>query len=356
MIQDKRIILLAVGDIILGDHPHFLGIGVKSIIERKKIFIFEKIVNILSQGDIVFGNLETVLSDCGKKNSYESLILRGNSYFVNQLKDSNFKLLNIANNHIQQHGDSPFCNTIDILKENKIKIIGIDNLQPQIIESKGIKFGFFGYSLRPEENNSKVLYSQGNKKKIISDVNRIKKKVDYIIISLHWGDEYISLPSISQISFVHDIIDAGADIILGHHPHVLQPVEKYKGGIIAYSLGNFVSDMCSEVTKKSMILKIIFNQNKKNKIELIPIYINKNYQPEISTNKEAKKYPYDLLETEELLNLVKSINYKDTLKKCIRNDRYKYFKFLIRNFYKFSIPVLYKIIYNAINRRYHNER
>lgn len=75
-------------------------------------------------------------------------------------------MLNIANNYIQQHGDFPFYNTIDILKQSKIKIIGVDYLQPQIIESKGIKLGFFGYSLRPEENNSKVLYSQGNKKKI----------------------------------------------------------------------------------------------------------------------------------------------------------------------------------------------
>ena len=65
--------------------------------------------------------------------------------------------------------------------------------------------GFFGYSLRHEKYNSKVLYSQGNKKKIISEINKVKKKVDYIIISLHWGDEYINLPSISQINLAHDI-------------------------------------------------------------------------------------------------------------------------------------------------------
>ena len=145
-------------------------------------------------------------------------------------------------------------------------------------------------------------------------------------------------------------------IILGHHLHILQPVEKYKEGIISYSLGNFVSDMCSEITKKSMILKIIFKQNQIKKVELIPVYINKNYQPEMLTNKEAKKYPHYLLKTEELLDLAKSINYKAILKGCIRKDRCEYLKFLIRNFYKFSIPVLYKIIYNAIKRRYHNER
>ena len=70
--------------------------------------------------------MEVVLSDYGKKNSYESFLLRGNPYFADQLKNSNFKLLNIANNHIQQHGNFPFYNTIDILKQNKIKIIGVE--------------------------------------------------------------------------------------------------------------------------------------------------------------------------------------------------------------------------------------
>jgi poly-gamma-glutamate synthesis protein (capsule biosynthesis protein) len=345
----------AVGDIIAGDHPHFLGIGVGSAV-KNGLYVFEHVEKVFAKADIVFGNLETILSDYGKTNSYESLILRGKPDFIEQLKRAHFSVLNVANNHIQQHGKQCLFDTVSVLQQNGIRVVGIDNLQPQIISSKGIKLGFFGYSLRHEEYNSKVLYSQGNKKKIISEINKVKKKVDYIIISLHWGDEYINLPSISQISFAHDIIDAGADIILGHHPHVSQPVEKYKGGIIAYSLGNFVSDMCSEITKKSMILKIIFKQNQINKVELIPIYINKNYQPEISTNKEIKKYSYNLLQTEELLNLVKSTNYKETLKNSIWNDRHKYFKFLIRNFYKFSISVLYKIIYNAIKRRYHNER
>ena len=344
------IIIDAVGDIIAGDHPHFLGIGVGSAV-KNGLYVFEHVEKVFAKADIVFGNLEIILSDYGKTNSYESLILRGKPDFIEQLKRAHFSVLNVSNNHIQQHGKQGLFDTVSVLQQNGIRVVGIDSLQPQIISSKGIKSGFFGYSLRPEEYASKVLYSQGNKKKIISDINRIKKKVDYIIISLHWGDEYINLPSISQMNFAHDIIDAGADIILGHHPHVLHPVEKYKEGIIVYSLGNFVSDMCSETTKKSMILKIIFNQNQTNKVELIPVHINKNYQPEISINKEAKKYPYNLLQTEELLNLVKSINYEEILKNCISNDRYEYFKFLIRNFYKFSISVLHNIIYSALIRR-----
>lgn len=345
----------AVGDIMAGDHPHFLGIGIGSAI-KEGLYVFKHVEDIFSKADIVFGNLETVLSDYGKTNSYESLILRGTSNFINQLKKSHFNVLNVANNHIQQHGEKCLFDTVSTLQQSGIKVIGIDSLQPQIIFSKDIKLGFLGYSLRPERYNSNIFYSHGNKAKIISDIEEVKRKVDYIIISLHWGDEYIHLPSISQIRFAHDIIDAGADIILSHHPHVLQPVEKYKEGIIAYSLGNFVSDMCSEVTKKSVILRIILNKYQPTKAELIPIYINENYQPEKLANNEVKRYSYDILQTKKLLNLVKSIDYQKTLYDSIRKDRCEYFKFLIVNFYKFSIPVLCKIIYNAIKRIFHNER
>jgi poly-gamma-glutamate synthesis protein (capsule biosynthesis protein) len=335
---------------MLGDHPHYLGIGVRSTIEKKQLYIFEKVEKVLSEADIVFGNLETVISDYGKINSYESLILRGKPEFVEQLRRGHFNVINVANNHIQQHGKQCLFDTVSVLQQNGIRLIGIDNLQPQIIySSKGIKFGFLGYSLRPEQYDNEVIYSQGNKEKIISDISKIRKTVDYLIVSLHWGDEYISFPSVQQINLAHEIIDAGVDIIIGHHPHVLQPVEKYKNRIIAYSLGNFVSDMCSDVAKKSAILKIIFDKKSIKDVDLIPIYINKNYQPEILA--DEKEIIPQIVETGKLLNSLNSQDYERILKQSLKRDRIEYFKFLTRNFYRFPVSTSFKIIYLAIRRR-----
>jgi len=97
----------AVGDIIAGDHPHFLGIGAGSAV-KKGLYVFEHVEKVFAKADIVFGNLETILSDYGKTNSYESLIFRGNPNFIAQLKRAHFTVLNVANNHIQQHGKNVF--------------------------------------------------------------------------------------------------------------------------------------------------------------------------------------------------------------------------------------------------------
>jgi len=342
------VILYAVGDIILGDHPHFYGIGVRSAIEKNKLYIFEKVEHIFSEGDIVFGNLETVLSDYGKTKSYKSLILRGKPEFVEQLKKGHFNLINIANNHIQQHGKQCLFDTIDILQKREIRIIGLDNLQPQVISSpKGIKLGFLGYSLRPEQYEKDAIYSLADKNKIISDINRIKEKVNYIVISLHWGDEYITFPSAEQIDLAHKIIDAGADVIIGHHPHVLQPIESYNNKIIAYSLGNFVSDMYLDATKNSAILKIIFDKEGIRDCCLIPIYINNNFQPEPMA--DNKQYDFQVYETRELIKLLNKIDYKRMLNRCLRCNRLNYLKFLAKN--KLPLSILFKIIFLALKRR-----
>ena len=131
------IIMYAVGDIIAGDHPHFLGIGVGSAVKHG-LYVFEHVEKVFAKADIVFGNLETILSDYGKTNSCESLILRGKPDFIEQLKRAHFSVLNVANNHIQQHGEQCFLDTVSILQQNRIKVIGIGSLQPQTIKEKKV--------------------------------------------------------------------------------------------------------------------------------------------------------------------------------------------------------------------------
>lgn len=343
------IVMGCVGDIIAGDHPLYWGIGVKNLIEKKHTFVFEYVEKIFSETDVVFGNLETVLSDRGENYSYKNSILRGSSNFVDQLKSAHLNVLNIANNHIQEHGKQALLGTIDLLKRNEINVIGIDDLQPQVITIKDFKLGFLGYSLRPEQYANKAIYSKGDEKEILSDICKAKERADCLIISLHWGEEYASFPSSWQIEFAHNLIKNGATIILGHHPHVLQGIEKYEGGIIAYSLGNFVSDMCQREAKKTIILKLILDNDYVN-YEVIPCKINDNYQPVPLMGREKQEF----LITFERLSRFSNISqkeYEKLVKNSLKRFRTEYYRFLIKNWHRYPIRNLVGILSDFIRRR-----
>jgi len=338
--------LTAVGDIMLGDfHP---GIGVRSILQKNNLFLFKYVKNIL-ESDLTFGNIETVLSNLNQKNTYKNLMLRGLPTFTKQLKKVGFNIVNVANNHLQEYGEEVALDSINNLKKEGFKIIGIDKLQPQIITVKNIKFAFLGYSLHPEQSIcNKVIYSQGSAEKIKTDVMKAKKQVDYLIISLHWGDEYIETPSEKQILFARQIIDNGADVILGHHPHVLQNVERYNNGIIAYSLGNFISDMHPTKTKKSIILKITFSKNEIKNINIVPIQFNRNYQPKPLKQKRAKKIIEKINKKPIILS---EYLYKKQIKKVRKKLKIEWLLFLIKNCYKLPSKYLLGYTFSFINRK-----
>lgn len=135
-----------------------------------------------------------------------------------------------------------------------------------------VSFGFLSFDL--------VTYP---KTLIVEKVKENISKVDVLIVSLHWGAEYQKEPNAQQKKLAHEIIDAGAKIIIGHHPHVTQPVESYRSGLIFYSLGNFVFDQpWSEATKQGQITKIIFEGKDVKSYELTPIYIRDFCQPQLS--------------------------------------------------------------------------
>jgi len=276
-------------------------------------------------------------------------MLRGLPIFTKQLKKAGFNIVNVANNHLQEYGKEAALDSINNLKEEDFKIIGIDSFQPQIILIKDIRFGFLGYSLHPEQSIcEEVIYSQGNLKKIISDVKKIRGKVNYLIISLHWGDEYVENPSKEQILLAHKLIDAGVDIILGHHPHVLQNIEKYKNGIIVYSLGNFISDMHPKRTKKSCIFKVKFTKNFIKEFDIVPVYIGKKYQPRLVKNKNTKKSIQEIYKTPVILT---EEQYKESIKTYRKQLRIEWFIFLIKNCCKLPKKYLLEYIFLFIKTK-----
>ena len=239
-LNQKNVIIFAVGDIMLGDSSIKIGHGVRSNIEKFGIKnLFSEISSIFQNGDIIFGNLEAVLSDNGRTDNIKSRSYRGFPQIITALKFAGFNILNIANNHIKEHGNEAYYETRDLLIKNNI--IPLESI-PMIFEINGLKIGFLGYTFITEIHSSEQLYCDSNKEIILKDIRKNKKKFDYLILSLHWGAEHINYPSPEQIKIAREFIDSGANIILSHHSHMVQGIERYKNGLINYSLGNFVFD------------------------------------------------------------------------------------------------------------------
>lgn len=262
--------LMAVGDITLqtknNQHP------------------FKCVMDTFGKKDVLFGNLETVLSITGNEKK-KSVVLKSSPDSVTYLDDAKFDILNVANNHILDLGLEGFKNTLDLLDEHKLEYIGAgfekSNLNSSIIERNGIKLGFLGYTIGRFKVPEEISISKINEKKIISDIELIKGKCDFVVVSLHWGTENVFYPSPKQIKLAHKLIDHGVTLILGHHPHVLQGIEKYKNGLIAYSLGNFQFDckLSQSSTNDSIIFCVDFDKNGINNFQIIPIVINENFVP-----------------------------------------------------------------------------
>jgi len=280
-----KVKLLFVGDIFPGNLDLTTGFGVASrFFEHQGKPWISQIIQITKHCDFVFGNLESPLIYDEKKAA--SVSFAGSYKFANILKICEFNILSIANNHILEQDEKGFFETINILNKANIKPVGFqkcNNSDVVIIKKNNVKLGFVAYNSVHDIKNPN-LYSDFSIDKAISSLKKMKNsEVDCKIVSLHWGwhEEYINIPSTENIKIARTLIDNGADIIVGHHPHVVQPIEKYKGKLIFYSLGNFLFDMIwSKNVRIGLTVTVLYDkQTKKLDYELIPIYLSNNYTP-----------------------------------------------------------------------------
>jgi poly-gamma-glutamate synthesis protein (capsule biosynthesis protein) len=261
-------------------------------------FIFAKVKTLLQQGDFVFCNLEGVISDSGlDAQSFKSLAFRGHPKMAENLREAGFNLINIANNHMMQHGPPAFHDTLAILKKQGLDLLGIKGTDgysslPLIKEHHNMKVGYLGYSLVPEAYEpSDISYARSSGEEIKNDIRRLRPLVDFVVVSCHYGIELIDQPSPSSIEFARGLIDEGVDVFLGHHPHFFQPVERYRNGLIVYSLGDFVCDyFWDRRYLLSGIVEIRLNRSTPPTAVVHPIRINKSCQPEFTTSKKVLSY------------------------------------------------------------------
>ncbi len=334
--------LVSTGDIMLGENSLYWGIGSRSIFEKKNIDFFKHSSHVFHDADIFLGNLECTLS------AKQYGLLEDNSFIapsqvVPQLKQAGITIMNVANNHILDRGPELFDETIEILKGNDIFYIGCHHQEPIIIQSNGQSLCFIGMSIRPEWNFDSCAKYERDAEYVISTVKKIKNSTDYIILSIHWGEEYLDYPDPLQVELAHRFCDAGVDIIFGHHTHVFQGVERYGKSIVFYGLGNFISDMMQSRAKKGYIADLSLHDNKEIEYKLHYYEINGNYQPEIIDNKTVVME----IDVKNLNNQ----NYQKDIIDSLASFRREYKIFLLTNFYRFPVIKLLIIIFQAVLRK-----
>ena len=267
--------------------------------------MFSGVSDLWKDSDYVAGNLECVLLDNAsdyEKNDKE-IHINAETKTANVLKENGFTLVSLANNHLADFKAKGVVNTLDTLDKVGLKHVGAgrnltEAAEYDIQEINGVKIATIAVSdIIPKDfaaRDSKAGILTTKTLKYYQAVKDASEKADLVIANIHWGVEYGMTETEAQQQLARNLINWGVDVVIGSHPHVLQPVEKYGDGIIFYSMGNFVFDQGWSRTKDSMVLNYYVDEDGNCSFEITPIRIKDGY-PEMTNNAFFKKRTYRTL-------------------------------------------------------------
>lgn len=357
--NERGVSLAAVGDIMLGDSPYCLGHGVASVIAREgAAYPFAHVAHILRAADITFGNLETVLSRYDpEKDPFSRVQYRGQPEAVEGLADSGFDVLAVASNHTMQHGVSAFEENIGILEHKGILCVGaaVPGYRVGVtrtMEKAGVRFGFGAFNLRP------IQYFVGPpawptpcEELLLSATEHLRSIADVVVLSLHWGDEFISVPSRKQVTLARRLVRQGADVVLGHHPHIVQGIERYEGALIAYSLGNFIFDMWQQRLRQSVVLRLDIRDRRDILHSCVPMEINRRHQPAPLYGSAAEEWLEELQRRSISIDSLDAEQYERELRRRFREFRREVVAYYMRNSFRYPPKRLLANVVGALSRR-----
>ncbi|MEL7667153.1 MAG: CapA family protein [Actinomycetota bacterium] len=253
----------------------------------------------LAAADIAVGNLESTLSDLGERNAEKDYTFKGDPRGVEGLALAGFDFLSLANNHALDAGSEAMLDTIARLDANNIGHAGAGADKtaawtPAVHEVNGVSVAFFGFShILPAgfvatDSSPGIARGRGNMDSVEAAIRSAKEQYDYVIVSFHWGVEKGDNANGDQVADAHRAVDAGADMVLSHHPHVIQAIEYYNGRLIAYSLGDFVFDHYSRKTGEAFILEADLGPAGVANARVVPVYLDDTYGvPDYVSGREA---------------------------------------------------------------------
>ena len=290
--EPAEILLSFTGDCILGTDEFFAwdtGLPAYYNLYGPEYFL-KNVRSIFEEDDLTIVNMEGTLTEETTRVD-KQFAFKGDPEYVKILTSSSVEAANVANNHSHDYGEKSFQDTVQTLEENGIKTFGYDDVA--VLEVKGIRVGMFGiYEL--DDHLERI-------PQVKQDIAKLKdQNVDIIVAVFHWSNELVTVPDENQVTLAHLAIDEGADVVVGHHPHVVQGIDEYKGKMIAYSLGNFCfggnthpTEMDTFIFQKKFIL-----DGKRNitgsEYKVIPCRVSSettynNYQPTPLMGEEAKE-------------------------------------------------------------------
>ncbi|MEO8097728.1 MAG: CapA family protein [Acidobacteriota bacterium] len=231
---------------------------------------FRDIAPVFADADIAFANLESPFSDQGPV-MQRGMIFKTEPEMIAGLQLAGIDVVSTANNHARDRGSYGLEFTLDLLARNNIAAAGTGKTAEAahagaVLERNGIRFGFLAYTYDANNGNHKDTDPRVailDTEEMVRDVASIKTRADVVIVSMHAGIEYQPNPSPAQAEFAHAAINAGAQVVVGHHPHVRQPWEWYAGGVIFYSLGNLIFDQFQRTeTQIGSLAEVVFRDDR----------------------------------------------------------------------------------------------
>lgn len=293
---DDAVKLAFVGDVL------FAGTVEAQLKQNGYDYPYREVKNCLEEPDVTAANLETPVSERGAAALQKEYTYRSSPQALPAFVQAGFDLVNLANNHVLDYGRDALLDTLSHLDKEGIRRVGAgrdeeEAFSPVIVERKGIKLAFLGFSRVVPD----VSWYAGKGKPGVAGtydhlLPQVKKAIDdaraeadLVIVMVHWGLERKEKPEQYQRNLAHMYIDAGADLVVGSHPHVLQGFEMYKGKWIAYSLGNFLFTT-NEVsaTWETVILEAACGRDRRCELNAVPI-LNKWAKPEVMSEENGRK-------------------------------------------------------------------
>lgn len=252
-----------VGDLILGDQPVIFGCGVDSYWSVKKYQgLFDGAKNILKNFDITVANFEAIIKKRTKDTNINNWSMCCDENVCRVIKDSGIDVVSVANNHTFDYGTDAYEYTLSCLEKSGISIIGKKDKPWVILKDDDLSIGLVGVSYLRVKAKENVPYffspSDDEWERVLSNIKECDKKIVYV----HWGNEFIPYGTEKQKEIADKLSSFGFDIIVGHHPHIIENEEMIKNTACFYSLGNFVSDYWQKRLRKTYVLEYNVSENK----------------------------------------------------------------------------------------------